>query len=83
MTSCSQQTTVHLEFAEWKIHMIIRIDLLKKTTNQQQKRENITKSQSQNDDTELDGQQEEAGDFPEHLGTHQTRAVSNCAVDCV
>lgn len=52
--------------------MTFGIDLLKKTTNQQQKRENITKSQAQNDNTELDGQQEEASDFPEHLGTHQT-----------
>lgn len=63
--------------------MTFGIDLPKKTTNQQQKRENITKSQAQNDNTELDGQQEEAGDFPEHLGTHQTWAVFNCAMDCV
>lgn len=63
--------------------MTFGIDMLKTITNKQQKREKITKSQSQNNNTELDGQQEEASDFPEHLGTHQTWAVVNCSVDCV
>lgn len=32
----------------------------------------LTESQSQDDDTELNSQQEEPGDFPEHLKRQQT-----------